>query len=304
MTFLNSPQLCGPAESTRGGAPDLILEERISAALMKFSRHDVNSRETSSILTRATGFIDSFDYTLNPYAGCTLGCSYCYAAFFPRNQQLRDTWGDWVQIKSNAVRKLQRMRTSLQGKSIYMSSVTDPYQPIERDIRLVRDLLPVLLAKGVRLVVQTRSPLVQRDIDYLQEFPRACVNMTVTTDSEEVRKAFEPKCPPLAARLEAIAEIVAAGIPAAITMTPLLPVQNLADFTRSLLATGVQRFVIQSFHLSRSNFVAGTGQAALALAEEMEWTQAKYQKVKAYMYRQLPDLREGKEGFRADDLLA
>ncbi len=280
------------------------LEERIASAVPRYAKKDVHCRATSSMLTKATGFIDSFDFIRNPYAGCTLGCSYCYAAFFPRSPELRDPWGNWVHIKANAVTKLRNMRTCLEDKSVYMSSVADPYPPLERDIRLVRDLLPLLRAKGVRLVVHTRSPLVTRDIDCLREFPKVCVNMTVTTDSEEVRRAFEPRCPPLAARLEAITEIAAAGIPAVIAMTLLLPVQNVADFTQSLMSTGVPRCVIQSFHANRSNFVAGTGAAALAVAREMNWTEEKYQQVKAFMCRHLPSLREGKEGFRAEALLA
>ncbi len=75
------------------------LAERITLALPRYTKKDIHCREASSILTRATGFIDSFDYTLNPSAGCV----YCYAAFFPRSRELRDTWGDWVHIKAGDV---------------------------------------------------------------------------------------------------------------------------------------------------------------------------------------------------------
>ncbi len=284
-------------------ARDFPLPQRLETVLARSRQTDVTPHETSAILTRATGFIDSFDYTLNPYRGCVFGCSYCYAAFFPSNQALRDTWGEWVQIKSNAMAKLERMRSNLLGKSVYMSTVTDPYQPIEHELQLVRELLPLMTRRGLELVVQTRSPLVTRDLDLLQEFPRVCVNMTVTTDSEEVRKAFEPKCPPVAARLEAIANVVAAGIPAVITMTPLLPIDNMDRFTSDLLATGVNRFAIQYFEPSRGLFVAGTGDRARTVADNMSWDLQAYRKIRDHLHCCLPALREGKAGFQASWLL-
>jgi toxin-antitoxin system PIN domain toxin len=118
---------------------------------------EVSYRDAASILTRATGFMSDYDFTLNPYSGCGFGCSYCYAAFFSRDAQRSDSWGRWVEVKQNALEKLNRMRTSLTGKAIYMSSVTDPYQPIERRLLLVRGLLEALAEQQPRLVVQTRS---------------------------------------------------------------------------------------------------------------------------------------------------
>ncbi len=195
------------------------------------------------------------------------------------------------------------MRRDLRGHSVYMSSVTDPYQPLENELLLVRELLPLMAERGLELVVQTRSPLVTRDLDLLLAFPRVCVNMTVTTDCEDVRRAFEPKCPPIAARLAAIAEVAAAGIPAVITMTPLLPIANLAQFTSDLLATGVGQFVGQFFEVNRGLFVAATGEQARALAQPMGWDVQAYQKVKQHLYRYLPAVREGKAGFEARWLL-
>ncbi len=105
----------------------------------------IEAIEPASILTRATGFMADYNYTLNPYSGCSFGCTYCYTAFFSRKVELQDTWGQWVQAKVNTVETLQKkMRKDLTGKRVYMSSVTDPYQPIERRLELVRSLLPIL----------------------------------------------------------------------------------------------------------------------------------------------------------------
>jgi len=153
---------------------------------------------------------------------------------------------------------LKRMRTSLHNKAIYMSSVTDPYQPVERRLGLVRSLLEVLVDQQPRLTIQTRSPLVTRDLDLLRRFEHVRVNMTVTTDSEEVRRAFEPGCPDNKKRLQAIRAVAEAGLDAGITMTPLLPLADPDHFADDLLATGVRRFVVQDFHADRGKFVAGT----------------------------------------------
>jgi DNA repair photolyase len=257
----------------------------------------ISEKPTGSILTRASGFMSDYDYTLNPYSGCSFACSYCYAAFFSRDLELQNTWGQWVQAKTNAVDVLRRMRTDLSGKSVYMSSVTDPYQPIERRLGLVKDLLPILAERGVRLVVQTRSPLVTRDIEVLKRFEHVRVNMTVTTDSRQVQSAFEPQCATSEKRLQAITQIREAGISCSITMTPLLPVADPLTFAQRLKQTGVEHFVVQPFHADRGRFVAGTRERAMKLTQEMGWDDVAYRKTVEILRANLPHLDEGREGF-------
>jgi DNA repair photolyase len=252
-----------------------------------------------SILTASSGFIDAFDYTLNPYSGCTFGCSYCYAAAFVRDQERRASWGQWVQVKENALELLRKRRAKpLTGATIYLSSVTDPYQPIERRLELTRGILEELATyHQVRLVVQTRSPLVTRDINLFQQFAAVRVNMTITTDDEAVRKLFEPGCASLGRRLAAITEVQQAGVPACITLTPLLPVTDPASFAARLKATGVTHFVTQYLHAERGQFVAGTRAAAVALCRERGWDEAAYRRVIAVLRATLPHLDEGRDGF-------
>lgn len=265
------------------------------------------------ILTRATGFIGDYDFTLNPYSGCSFGCTYCYAAFFSRSKENRDGWGHWVTVKENAVEVMARRKPgSLDGKSIYMSSVTDPYQPVERVLDITRGLLDIMAERhSPKLVIQTRSPDVVRDIDLFQRIEsnggRVQVNMTVTTDDEDVRRTFEPFCPSNPVRLNAVAEVQAAGIDACITMTPLLLVSSPHDFANSLLETGVQKFIAQSFHFQRGKFVASTREGALKLMADklgcdmnsfkpayMENYDSAFKVLKA----ELPMLGEGKDGFK------
>ena len=138
--------------SNPGDRPD---EPRGQSRPARLGHATIDYKPAGAILTRATGFMDAYDFTLNPYVGCAFGCTYCYAAFFSRasgsitGAERRDTWGQWVEVKENAIKLLERRRKRLDGTLIYMSSVTDPYQPIERKLKLTRGLLE-LLAKRHR----------------------------------------------------------------------------------------------------------------------------------------------------------
>ena len=274
------------------------ISEPTSTKPTRLGHADIAYRDASAILTKATGFMDTFDYTLNPYSGCSFGCSYCYAAFFNRDKQLIEDWGKWIRVKDNAVALLRKKRaSSIRRKLIYCSSVTDPYQPVERKLGLTRALLEELVPHQPRLVIQTRAGLVTRDIDLFQQLDAVQVNMTVTTDDEQVRKAFEPLCPGNGTRLKAIAEVAAAGVFSVITLTPLLPVRDPYALAQQLLATGVQHFIVQPFHSTKGRFVAGTREPAMQIIEEMDWTDERYREVVAVLREILPNVGEGKAGF-------
>ena len=158
---------------------------------------------TSQILTKPTGFMDAYDFTLNPYSGCSFGRAYCYATFFSRDAAKRDSWGHWVSVKENAVALLAKRKPGyLNGKLIYyMSSVTDSYQPIERQPELTRRLLAIMAERHrSRLVVQTRSPLVARDCDLFRRIEdnggQVQVNMTVTLTTRTSAASLNPSARP------------------------------------------------------------------------------------------------------------
>lgn len=270
----------------------------------------VSSENARAILTRATGFLSAYDFTLNPYNGCSFGCTYCYAAFFSRGGFYPKDWGKWVRVKENAVALLEKHKPGIEGKRIYLSSVTDPYQPLERKLRLTRALLEALVAHRPKLVVQTRSPLVARDCDVYQRIEeaggRVQVNMTITTDDENIRRAFEPYCPSNAVRMRAIGQVAQAGVDACITMTPLLLVADADDFVKNLSAGGVKKFIAQPFHFGKGRFIAQTRTEAVAvMAKKLNCAEAEYQarylehyqRVFATLKQGLPSLGEGKDGF-------
>ena len=166
------------------------------------------------------------DYTINPYRGCAFGCSYCYASkFVYEDAAKRVGWGDWVEVKRNVVSALEQDAPKLFGKSVWLGSATDPYQPVELRLGLTRALLEVLLmAYPTHLHLQTRSPHVLRDIPLLQRFgDTLTVGISIPTDSDVVRKVFEPRAPSIARRLQTARALKEAGVPVAISVAPLLP---------------------------------------------------------------------------------
>ena len=125
--------------------PGFALEDDLPERPASIGQAAVTYGPVRDILTKTSGFLDTYDYTLNPYSGCSFGCKYCYAAFFTRSDEERDTWGEWVTVKDNSIRLMESYAPgSLDGSLIYMSSVTDPYQPIERKLGLTRRLLEIL----------------------------------------------------------------------------------------------------------------------------------------------------------------
>jgi DNA repair photolyase len=184
--------------------------------------------EVKSVLTAQPSYDANipFGYTINPYRGCIFGCSYCYASKFVfEDAGKKADWGWWVEVKENAVAVLQKESHKLTGASVFLGSATDPYQPVELRVGLTRALLEVLLfAFPARLHIQTRSPFVTRDIELLQRFGNTLtVGVSIPTDSEVVRKAFEPRAPSIPHRLEAARKLKEAGIQTIASVAPLLP---------------------------------------------------------------------------------
>jgi len=164
-----------------------------------------------------------FDYAVNPYVGCAHGCSYCYARFMKRFTGHTEPWGAFVDVKVNAVELLGREIVRKKPGRTWVSGVCDAYQPLEKRYRLTRGCLEILLRHRWPVTVQTRSPLVLRDLDLLRGAPDLEVGFSVTTSDEEIRKLFEPGAPSIPARLEALGELHTAGVRTFAMIAPLLP---------------------------------------------------------------------------------
>jgi DNA repair photolyase len=255
----------------------------------------INAR---SIFSPATGFIQrgGFAWTCNPYLGCSFGCIYCYAMFLPQNRRPKEDWGRWFQAKVNAVELAKKQASRVAGQALYISSVTDPYLPAEQGLKLTRGILEVLVEHQPRVLIQTRGPLVVRDLDVLRQFRSLRVNMSIPTDSETAWHAFEPKAPPLEKRWEAIAAVKEAGLATGICVTPMLPLDNPDALVRRLVKFAPDVLVTQHFHDSGGGFGADTGPAARRLLEERRWTEADYQGVVDKLRQQM-QVYEGEKGF-------
>jgi len=224
---------------------------------------DILQKEASSILTpQRNGFLASaphpFTHALSAYVGCGFGqttCGlYCYAQFLP-NWQFRGfpaTWGHAAQVKTNAAqllaKELGRMKPEQRRRlRIFMSSTTDPYQPIERQYEVTRHCLEVFARYDDLdlLVVQTRSPLAARDFPLLQRIPYAWLSVSIETDDQTYLKRLKGG-PLLEKRWELVRAAHEQGIPAQITVSPCLPYTSVEEFSQRLLASGVQRIVIDT----------------------------------------------------------
>ncbi|MFC3799622.1 radical SAM protein [Cohnella sp. GCM10012308] len=197
------------------------------------------------------GFLEDYTHTLNPYGGCAFGCTYCYVRGMPVAAFREEAWGTWVDVKQGAGELLRRELARAAAKGpvrIFMSSSTDPYQPAEYREQVTRSLLEAMAEMPPDfLLVQTRSPLVTRDIDLLLRMgSRVRVSMTIETDLEAVRRVFSPAAPPIAARLKALARLKEAGVPVQAAVAPVLPS---SERLPALLRPVTDRVVIDDYEM-------------------------------------------------------
>ena len=171
-----------------------------------------------------------YDYVINPYTGCQHGCTYCYARFMKRFTGHKEPWGEFVDVKINASDLLQVEIKRKKRGSVWISGVCDPYQPLEAKYKLSRGCLEILEEHNWPVIVQTRSPLILRDIDILKEARDFEVGFTVTTMDDGIRKLFESSAPPIKDRLNALDALHRAGIRTYAMIAPMLPgAESLAE---------------------------------------------------------------------------
>jgi len=209
------------AVKTGGAAALTDAERRADAA----SYQEVACR---SALNRVKGM--PFEWTLNPYRGCTHGCHYCFARRYHVQFELNasDDFASVILVKQNFVDVLQREldRPSWTRDQVAVGTATDPYQPIEGHYKLTRGSIQALTRGRTPFGLVTKGPMVVRDIDVLQEHARsaACtIYMSVPTVDEEAWRTLEPGTASPLQRLRAVRELVDAGINAGVLMAPIVP---------------------------------------------------------------------------------
>ncbi|WP_100407819.1 SPL family radical SAM protein [Bacillus solitudinis] len=193
---------------------------------------EIKETLAKKILTEAKGYLDvGFTHSLNPYSGCAFSCRYCYVREMPIQKFKEIPWGEWLDIKTNAAENYRNEMTKLRKKNqpvnIFMSSATDPYQPIERKAKITQGILEEMIKTPPDfLQIQTRGPLILRDIELLVKLKEKCevlVSMTIETDREDIKQIFSPYAPGIKLRIKALKEVHDRGIPTQVSISPVLP---------------------------------------------------------------------------------
>ena len=165
--------------------------------------------------------LPEFDYSLNPYTGCGHGCLYCYAPDIIRHKRAVD-WGEWVEAKGNISRVLKREIRRLERGTIGLSSVTDPYQPVEERLFLTRSCLEVLRSTDFPLIIMTKSPLIARDFDILKEIEEVKLWVTISTSNDALARVIEPRAAPPTRRLQLLKDAEKAGFDTTAMISPAI----------------------------------------------------------------------------------
>ncbi|MGA8172410.1 MAG: PA0069 family radical SAM protein [Methylocystis sp.] len=258
------PRISGPVDTLPREAPeparDILPARRGRGALSNqsgrfevFAREDVDDGWASlesppplktnvhiekprSVITRNDSPDIGFDRSLNPYRGCEHGCVYCFAR--PTHAYVGYSPGlDFeteIFVKDGAAQVLER-ELSAPGyvpKALAIGSNTDPYQPVEKNCRVMRGILETLSRTNHPVGIVTKSALVTRDIDLLAPMARkglVKVAISVTTLDKELARKMEPRAASPARRLETIERLAAAGIPVSVMVAPIIPAVNDAE---------------------------------------------------------------------------
>jgi DNA repair photolyase len=213
---------------------------------------------SSRALNPTGGFLKGFTYSLNPYIGCAFGagggCPFCYVRALPIAMKGDGApWGNWVIAKINLKERLLaelaalRKAGRLESATVFMSSATDPYQGLERRLYLTRGALEAFVEYPVRRVLlQTRSPMVERDLDLLRQLAdRVMVSITLETDDDSVRRALTPTSPSVPRRLKTSRMMRCEGIPVQLAISPMMP--NHPERFAELADEATDRVIVDSY---------------------------------------------------------
>lgn len=173
--------------------------------------------EVKTVLTKSN--LPVSDYSVNPYVGCTHACKYCYASFMKRFTNHPEEWGAFLDVKYwPEIKHPERYH----GKELFLSSVTDPYNPQEETYRRTRSFLEQLQGSGIKLSIQTKSDLVLRDIDLIETFPDARVGFSINTLDESFKDDMD-QAVSIERRIAAMKKLYDAGIRTTCFISPIFP---------------------------------------------------------------------------------
>lgn len=187
-----------------------------------FGTYEVREVEVETALTDCQ--LPGRCWSLNPYTGCSHDCAYCYVPDVAHVE--REKWGSYVVVKTNLPRKLDHELKTRQARRVFLSSATDPYQPAEDRHEITRRCLELIAREDWPVRLLTRSPLVRRDVDLLQELTDVTVGMSIPTLDDEARQVIEPSAPPIEGRLNTIRQLSGAGLEPFVNLAPAYPLSG------------------------------------------------------------------------------
>lgn len=177
----------------------------------------IKDLDVKGILTKSN--LPVSDFSVNPYVGCAHACKYCYASFMKRFSNHPEPWGTFVDVKHwPEIKNPQRYK----GKELFISSVTDPYQPLEEICGRTRALLEQLQGSGCKISIATKSDFILRDLEVIKTFPDACVSWSINTLDEAFREEMD-NAVSIERRLDAMKAFHDAGIRTTCFISPIFP---------------------------------------------------------------------------------
>jgi DNA repair photolyase len=194
--------------------------------------------------------LPGLDYSLNPYRGCQHNCIYCYVPNVLRIQ--RNEWGTFVDIRKNIPSVLSKELKNKKPGVVGISTITDPYQPIEKQYRLTRYCLEQLLRHDFPVCIQTKSSLILRDIDIIPCFSKAEVMITIATLNDDERRLLEPNSSPVKDRLDALKKYSEIGVKTSVFFGPIYPTikkEDLPEIIDTFVENGVNEIMLDKFNL-------------------------------------------------------
>jgi len=208
-------------------------------------------------------------YCVNPYAGCSHACVYCYARFATRFSHPGEAWGSFVDVRVNAPQVLERELVRARPATVFVSSVCDAWQELEAEYGITRRCLEQLLGAGFPLFLQTKSILIERDFDLLEGHAAVDLGVTVTTVDPNAARLFEPGASPPLERLRVLREARRLGIRTFAFVGPLLPgTSDRGEGLRELFAA-VAEAQPDSLYVDRLNRRSGMWPAVEAAASAL-----------------------------------
>ena len=200
--------------------------------------------------------LPEFAYSVNPYTGCSHGCAYCYARFMGKYSHPKETWGSFVDVKTNSPEALTKDLGKNKPGRIFFSSVTDCYQPLEGKYMLAPKILQAIKDYSYPVSILTKSSLVQRDIKLIAGIKSCDLGMTICFMDDKDRRNFEPRASPIQERLDTLRKFSYAGVKTYAFFGPILPGisdRNLPKLFRKFAGTGVPEVIVDRLNIKCGN---------------------------------------------------